>query len=146
MNRSLKFPKFWSFLCGDICKTILTIKNHQFLMYFAYFHSFLPPKATKMDNFLIFMEFFGNKISKCPNKKKKMSPVRANRLLSSLRNKLKFFPVISYHPVIPDIQGQCQRRVQKPVQERVPGGLPRTHSWRERLPGMFPGTQTGKFF
>ena len=30
---------------------ILTIPNHQFLKYFAYFHSFSPPKATKMDDF-----------------------------------------------------------------------------------------------
>ena len=31
-----------------------------------------------MDNFWIIMEFFGNYMSKCPNQKKKMSPVLAN--------------------------------------------------------------------
>ena len=30
MNISLKFHKDLSFRCGDICKTILTFKNHQF--------------------------------------------------------------------------------------------------------------------
>ena len=51
MNISLKFHKDRSFCCGDICKTILTFKNHQFSMYFAYFHSFAPPKSSKMYNF-----------------------------------------------------------------------------------------------
>ena len=51
MNISLKFHKDLSFHCGDICKTILTFKNHQFSMYFAYFHSFAPPKSSKMDNY-----------------------------------------------------------------------------------------------
>ena len=37
------------------------------------------------------MEFYGNYISKCPNQKKKISPVLANRLLSSLSNKLEHF-------------------------------------------------------
>ena len=44
MNRSLKFHKDRSFRCGDICKTVLPFKNHQFLMYFAYFHSYAPRK------------------------------------------------------------------------------------------------------
>ena len=48
---SLKFHKDWSFRCGDICKTILTYKIHQFSMYFAYFHSFAPPKTSKMENY-----------------------------------------------------------------------------------------------
>ena len=48
---SLKFHKDWSFRCGDICKTILTFKNDQFSMYFAYFHSFAPPKSSKMFNY-----------------------------------------------------------------------------------------------
>ena len=56
----LKFHKDLSFCCGDICKTILTSKNHQFSMYFAYFHSFTPQKSSKMDNFWIIKEFFGN--------------------------------------------------------------------------------------
>ena len=60
MNISLKFHKDWSFRCGDICKTILSFKNHQFSMYFAYFHSFALPKSSKMDNYWMVMEFFGN--------------------------------------------------------------------------------------
>ena len=48
---SLKFHKDLSFCCGDICKTILTFKNHQFLLYFAYFHIFAPPKSSQMDNY-----------------------------------------------------------------------------------------------
>ena len=48
INISLKFHKDQSFRCGDICKTILILKNHKFLMYFAYFHSFSPSKVTKM--------------------------------------------------------------------------------------------------
>ena len=51
MNISLKFHKDLSFRCGDICKTILTFKNHQFSMYFAYFHIFAPPKSSLMDNY-----------------------------------------------------------------------------------------------
>ena len=49
MNISLKFHKDLSFRCGDICKTILTVKNHQFSMYFAYFHIFAPPKSSQME-------------------------------------------------------------------------------------------------
>ena len=51
MKISLKFHKDLSFRCGDICKTILTFKNHQFSMYFAYFHIFAPPKSSQMDNY-----------------------------------------------------------------------------------------------
>ena len=51
MNISLKFHKDLSFLCGYICKTILTFKNHQFSMYFAYFHIFAPSKSSQMDNY-----------------------------------------------------------------------------------------------
>ena len=60
INMSLKFHKDWSFRCGDICKTIVNLKNHQFSMYFAYFHSFALPKSSKMDNYWMVMEFFGN--------------------------------------------------------------------------------------
>ena len=51
MKINLKFHKDLSFRCGDICKTILTFKNHQFLLYFAYFHIFAPPKSSQMDNY-----------------------------------------------------------------------------------------------
>ena len=51
MNISLKFHKDLSIRCGDICKTILTVKNHQFSMYFAYFHIFAPPMSSQMDNY-----------------------------------------------------------------------------------------------
>ena len=60
MNVSLKFHKDRSFRCGDICKTILTFKNHQFSMYFAYFHSYAPRKPWQMNNYQTIMEFFGN--------------------------------------------------------------------------------------
>ena len=50
MNISLKFHRDLSFRCGNICKTILTFKNHQFSMCFAYFHIFAPPKASNMVN------------------------------------------------------------------------------------------------
>ena len=59
MNISLKFHKDRSFHCGDICKTILTFNNHKFSMYLAFFHTFAPPKSSKMDNFWIILEFFG---------------------------------------------------------------------------------------
>ena len=45
MNLSFKFHKDRSFHCGDIRKPILTLKNHKFSMYFAYFHSFAPSKS-----------------------------------------------------------------------------------------------------
>ena len=51
MNISLKFHKDPSFHCGDICKTVLTFKSHQFSMYFPYFHSYTPQKSSKMDNY-----------------------------------------------------------------------------------------------
>ena len=51
MNISIKFHKDRSFRCGDICKMILTFKNHRFSMYFAYFHSFSPSKSSKIDNY-----------------------------------------------------------------------------------------------
>ena len=50
MNISLKFHKDLSFRCGDICKTILTFKNHQFSMNFAYFYSLEPQKSSKMND------------------------------------------------------------------------------------------------
>ena len=50
LNIYLKFHEDLSFHSGDICKTIMTFKNHQFSMYFAYFHNFAPPKPLMMDN------------------------------------------------------------------------------------------------
>ena len=46
MSSSLRFHKDMSFRCGDIRKTILTFKSHQFSIYFAYFHNFSPPKSS----------------------------------------------------------------------------------------------------
>ena len=83
MKWSLKFHKNRSFRCGDICTTILTYKNHQFSMYFAYFHSFAPPKSSKMENYWITIKIFGNKISKCTYLVNKKTPVPAHRLLCS---------------------------------------------------------------
>ena len=51
MNIRLEFYKDPSFRCGDICKTVLTFKSHQFSMYFPYFHSYTPQKSSKMDNY-----------------------------------------------------------------------------------------------
>ena len=51
MNISLKFHKDPSFRCGDICKTVLTFKSHQFSMYFPYFHSYTHQKSSKMNNY-----------------------------------------------------------------------------------------------
>ena len=51
MNITLKFHKDPSFRYGDICKTVLTFKSHQFSMYFPYFHSYTPQKSSKMDNY-----------------------------------------------------------------------------------------------
>ena len=87
MNISLKLHKDRIFLCGDICKTLLTFKNHQFSMYFAYFHSFAPSKSSKMDNYWITIKIFGNKISKCTFLMNKNTPVPAHRLLCSPGNK-----------------------------------------------------------
>ena len=87
INRSIKFHKERSFCCGDICKTILTFKNHQFSMHFAYFHIFAPPKSSQMDNYWIIMNFFLNLISKCTYLMNKRTPVSAYRLFSSPSNK-----------------------------------------------------------
>ena len=53
MNVSFKFHKDWSFLCRDICKIVLTFKNHQFLIYFPYSQNYVPQKSSKMDNYKI---------------------------------------------------------------------------------------------
>ena len=87
MNKSLKFHKDRSFRCGDICKTILTFKNRQFSMFFAYFHSFAPPQSSKMDNYWITIKIFRNKRSKCTNLINKKTPLPAHRLLCSPVNK-----------------------------------------------------------
>ena len=50
LNRSLKFHKDWGFRWGDICKTILIFKNHQFSIYFPYFTSFAPSKSSLHKN------------------------------------------------------------------------------------------------
>ena len=52
--------KDWSFRCGDICKTMRTFINHQFLMYFAHFNKYPPPKLSKTDNYWMTVEFIGN--------------------------------------------------------------------------------------
>ena len=51
MNISVKFHKDLSFRCRDICKILLTFKNHQFSMYFPYSHNNVPQKSSKMDNY-----------------------------------------------------------------------------------------------
>ena len=64
INISLKFHKDPSFRCGDICKTVLTFKSHQFSMYFPYFHSYTPQKSSKMDNYWMVMKFCWNLVIK----------------------------------------------------------------------------------
>ena len=56
-------------------------------MYFAYFQSYVPQKSLMMDNYWIIMEFYGNKISKCPSLMEKSAPILGHRLLPSLSNK-----------------------------------------------------------
>ena len=48
---SLKLHKDPSFRCGDICKTVLIFKSHQFSIYFPYSYSYTPQKSSKMDNY-----------------------------------------------------------------------------------------------
>ena len=55
---NLKLHKDPRFCCRDICKTILTFKNHEFSMYFAYFHIFAPPKYD-------FAAFFSKDLKLC---------------------------------------------------------------------------------
>ena len=47
MNISLKFHKDLSFCCGNICKTILTFKNHKFFNVFCIFPQFCTSKVFK---------------------------------------------------------------------------------------------------
>ena len=60
MNVSLKFHKVQSFRCRDICKTILTFKNHQFAMYFTHFNIFAPRKSSKWENYWMIINFLAN--------------------------------------------------------------------------------------
>ena len=60
IDHHIKFHEDPSFRCGDICKTLLVFFNHSFLMYFCYFRNYAPPKPSKMDNYLMIVEFFRN--------------------------------------------------------------------------------------
>ena len=100
MNISIRFHKDRSFCWGDICKTILTFRNYQFSMYFAYFHSFAPPKSSKMFNYWIIIKIFRNKISKCTFLMNKKTPVPAHRLLCSPTNKQIVFDSFQRWPCI----------------------------------------------
>ena len=44
--------------------------------------------------------------------------------------------------IILDFQRQCQNWFQKPVQERVPGGLPGMRSWRSSRNAIFEKLKT----
>ena len=57
IDHNIKFHEDPSFRCRDICKTILVLFNHWFLMYFSYFSNCAPPKPSKMDNYWIIMFF-----------------------------------------------------------------------------------------
>ena len=58
MNLNFKFHKDWSFHCRDIHKIILTLKNHQFSMYFPHSYNYVPQSlqrwifTNKLRNFL----------------------------------------------------------------------------------------------
>ena len=58
MNISLKFHRDQNFCCGDVSKTILTFKTHQFSMYFPCFLQLCTSKVFKdgyfLDNYGIF--------------------------------------------------------------------------------------------
>ena len=60
IDHHLKFHEDPRFRCGDICKKELVFFNHWFSMYFLYFRNFAPPKPSKMDNYWMIVEFFGN--------------------------------------------------------------------------------------
>ena len=45
----------------------LQIRDFKKSLYFPYFHSYVPQKSSKMDDYWIVMDFFGNKIPKCPS-------------------------------------------------------------------------------
>ena len=47
MNKRIKFHKDRSFRCRDICKLVLTFVNHQFSMYFPYYHNYVPQKSSR---------------------------------------------------------------------------------------------------
>ena len=49
-----------SFCYWDICKTILIFWIFWFSMCFPYFHIFAPQKSQEVDNYWMFMIFFGN--------------------------------------------------------------------------------------
>ena len=51
MSLDFKFHSDRSFRCRDICKIVLTFKNHQFSMYFPYSLNYLPQKSSKVDNY-----------------------------------------------------------------------------------------------
>ena len=105
MNSNFKFHKNPSSRCGEILKTILAFKNHQFSLYFAYFHRYAPPKSSKMENYQMIIKIFGNKILKCSNLMDKKTPVPAYRLLCSPVNKQIVFNSFQRTPCrcIPDI-------------------------------------------
>ena len=69
-------------------------------MHFAFFHSFAPPKSSKMDISWIIMEFFENEITKWTNLIDKMTSLPGYRLLTSTSNKLKLFCSHSETPCI----------------------------------------------
>ena len=60
MSLSFKFHKDPSFRCGDICKTILTFWKLKFSGHFLYFHIYAPQKSSKMNNYWMIIECFGN--------------------------------------------------------------------------------------
>ena len=67
-------------------------------MYFAYFHSFAPPKSSNMDNYWMVMAFFGNHISKCNRLSKNTRPIQAVEVLYRLRNNQKHYLIYSETP------------------------------------------------
>ena len=75
-------------------------------MYFAYFQSYVPQKSLMMDNYWIIMEFYGNKISKCPSLMEKSAPILGHRLLPSLSNKQLIINTFLRSPCMITASGQ----------------------------------------
>ena len=96
MRSSLKYHKDPSFCCGDICKTILTLKNHQFSMYFAFCHSFAPPKSWIISEKLCFFWKLGSKMSQWT--KRYLAQVIGCFLAPVIIS--NFFAAIPKHPVV----------------------------------------------
>ena len=60
IDHHIKFHKDPSFHYGDIYKTILTFWKLPFSRHFPYFDIYKPQKSSKINNYWMLMDFFGN--------------------------------------------------------------------------------------